>query len=107
MILAILLITGMLRRWIGTAGMWLSLRKSKVGKTDYDLFAVSLESALHKGLFGWRENEGQVISLVNSLDSKEDFLTVCQRYLIRYGKDLRQIIRDHLSENQYSKLLWK
>lgn len=108
-ILGVFIVSGMARRMFGTIGMWWSLRNSKAdpNKTDYDFLALSVHSAMYQGLFNMGENEGAIISLINTLGSQVQFLELCRKYALKYHKDLREELLDHFNDTQYSKLLWK
>ena len=108
-IVGFLVISGMAKRFFGRIAMWWSLRNvvSDPTKIDFDFMAMSVHSAMYQGLFNMGENEGAIIALVNTLGTFAEFLELCRRYALKYGKDLRGDLRDHFSDKQYVKLIWK
>lgn len=111
-IFGVLLISGVLKRILGRIGMIWALRDASISAEhpeiiDYNFTAISVHSAMYKGLFSWSEDEDALIGFVNALPSMESFLMLCRAYSSKYGKDLRTQLREHLTDKQYSKLLWK
>lgn len=108
-VLVVFIITGMAKRLFGRLAMWWSIKNvsSDPEKIDYDFMAVSVHSAMYQGLFNMGENESAIIGFVNSLGSMEQFLTLCRKYALKYGKDLREQLRKYFNDKQYSKLNWK
>lgn len=109
LILLFLIVSGMAKRFFGRISMWWSVRNALKNpeSVDYDMLAISVHSAMYQGLFNMGENEGAIIAFINSLGSQDMFLKLAMRYALKYGKDLRAELRDHFSDKQYSKLLWK
>jgi hypothetical protein len=108
-IVGLLVVSGVARRFLGRVGIWWSMKKVKDNPNviDYDFMAMSVHSAMYQGLLNLGENEGTITALVNSLKSMSEFLKLCQVYAVKYGKNLREQLRGHFNDRQYSKLLWK
>lgn len=108
-IVGILVFSGMLKRFIGRLKTLWSIRHTQNNPTeiDFNFMAMSVHEAMYQGLFNWGENEGVIISLINTLPSMNDFLALCRAYTLKYSKDLREQLRSNFSDNQYAKLTWK
>jgi hypothetical protein len=111
-ILGVWVVSGAAKRLFGRIGMWFSLSSAiknadNPAVIDFNFMAMSVHNAMYTGLFGWSEDEDALIGFVNGLASMEQFLELCRAYALKYDEDLRTQLRDHLNDNQYSKLLWK
>jgi hypothetical protein len=108
-IIVLLMLTGIGRRFIGRVQLWWSLKKTQNNPTavDWDFTAMSVHNAMYQGLLNMGENEQAIIDIINSLGSQSDFLKLCMTYNRKYQKDLREQLRKHFNDKQYAKLNYR
>lgn len=106
-IVFILFMTGILKRLFLKIGAIFSRSGSTGSGIDTSYYAMLIHSAMYKGLFNWAEDEEAIISLVNSLESQDQFMEVARKYAQRYGKDLREQLKTKMVDRKYAKLLFR
>lgn len=79
--------------------------KNNAVAIDYELLALQINDAFNK--FLWFDDEGKVISIINSLSSFEQFKNLSRVYAVNYSDDLREMLRKQMTDKQYAKLSFK
>jgi hypothetical protein len=72
---------------------------------DYNFVAMQIHEAFDKAL--WFVDQPAITSLINSLSSQSEFMTLVRIYAVTYNDDLRAKLRDKFNDKQYGKLLYK
>lgn len=82
-----------------------SAYKETPEQIDYNYTAMQVHSAFDKAL--WFIDRDAITSIINSLNSQSEFMTLVRVYAVQYNEDLREHLRDRFNDKQYAKLKYR